>query len=109
MKGNEVFDNLLKGNDSKVAEIMGITNDELAAVKTITNLKAKLNKETLPYTLEDSAVRIIKFWNDFKHSTFHERECTKMNASPIEKHIEWVAGLDSLVKKGKKGKKSQER
>ena len=108
MKGNPILDNLVMGNDSKVAVIMGITDNELAAVKEMTNLKAKLNKETLPYTLEDSAVRIIKFWNDFKHSTFHERECAKMNASPIEKHIEWVAGLDSLVKKrekrAKKGK-----
>ena len=106
MKGNPILDNLVLGNDSKVAVIMGITDNELAAVKEMTNLKAKLNKETLPYTLEDSAVRIIKFWNDFKHSTFHERECAKLNAP--EKHIEWVAGLDSLVekreKRAKKGK-----
>ena len=106
MKGNPILDNLVMGNDSKVAVIMGITDNELAAVKEMTNLKAKLNKETLPYTLEDSAVRIIKFWNDFKHSTFHERECAKLNA-PI-KHVEWVAGLDSLVekreKRAKKGK-----
>ena len=67
MKGNEVFDNLLKGNDSKVADIMGINNDELAAVKTITNLKAKLGKESLSYTLKDTSVKIIKFWNNFKH------------------------------------------
>ena len=39
MKGNEVFNNLLQGNDKKVAELMGITNNELAAVKTITKVK----------------------------------------------------------------------
>ena len=111
MKGNQIFDNLVKGNDSKVAVIMGITNDELAAVKSMTNLKAKLGKEKLPYTLKDTSVRIIKFWNDFKHSIFHEKVVAKMNASPTVKHDEWVKGLDNLIenrekraKKDNKGK-----
>ena len=87
MKGNEVFDNLLKGNDSKVADIMGINNDELAAVKTITNLKAKLGKESLTYTLKDTSVKNIKFWSDFKHSTHHEKELAILvSSSPKVKH-----------------------
>ena len=98
MKGNEVFDNLLKGNDSKVAEIMGITNDELAAVENITNLEAKLGKESLTYTLKDNSIKIIKFWNDFKHSTYHEKELAKIvSSSPKLKQNDWVKSLDRFV------------
>ena len=100
MKGNEVFNNLLKGNDRKVAEIMGITNDELAAVKTITNLKAKLGKESLTCNLKDTSIKIINFWSDFTHSTHHEKELAILvSSSPKVKHNDWVKGLDVFVEK----------
>ena len=74
MKGNEVFNNLLEGNDKKVAELMGITNDQLAAVKTITNLKAKLGKESLSCNMKDTSLKNIEYWSDFTHQIHHEEE-----------------------------------
>ena len=38
MKGNPILDNLVMGNDSKVAVIMGITDNELSLNCYITTL-----------------------------------------------------------------------
>ena len=85
MKGNVLFNELLKGkgSDKKAAEVMGITDDEFNAVKILTNLKAKLGMESISSNIHNKSLKIMEFWNDFKHQVHHEKElATVLNHTP---------------------------
>ena len=75
IEGNEIFNELLKENYVTVANLMKITTTELDAVRTITNLKTKLGKNSLvDNELRSKSVAIIEYWNDFIHQLHHEEE-----------------------------------
>ena len=96
MKGNVLFNELLKGkgNDKKVAEVMGITDDEFNAVQTLTNLKAKLGMESLSSNIKNKSLKIMEYWSDFKHQVHHEKElATVLNNTPTKQKIGMSASI----------------